>query len=618
MKVFSFGGAIAILAGTVKGNRHPYYDRVTDLADKYIRLMTGENIEPLLLQFNPREDDEMFKQRKRITKTIVGAVSGKVKGPFEKVARSNNVTKKFVFSGDNTAERLQELENVLSGYWGDETLNDYMEQRMLDLSFSDPNSFIVTEMIKTGDGETDVVVFPFEVSSHEAVDYSYSNNSLDYLVVNDGGPKYTIYTIGFTIVLTEKKDEEDDDQASIVVLGDVVTPDTDISQIGNAPGMSKIKIGKKWYEVYAIINTCNEIPAIRVGYKRDEVTMGNTYVSPMHKAIPRLEKIIKSDSELDLVISLHAFPQKMQYAQRCDGNIAENEICDGGYLRGKNGVKCRKCKGTGFLFHTSAASVLTYELPSQDELNGGANVPELDKLIAYKHPDINILEFENKYTRQLEDEVIKDVFISQNFEKANGTATATEINADMESIYDTLYPFARKFSAVYKKQVRITACYMNLNDGLKVIHQFPKDFKLKTISQLLTERKEAEDANAPEFFKNQLDQDIAEKIYHDNPIALNKFKVKQEHLPFAGKSLDQINSIVLSGRSTKENITLWIEFENIMKALEDEQYNMGINFYDLSYADRKKLIDAKVQEIIAIKASEAGVNPLNVDPGAVQ
>lgn len=601
--------ATQVMKATIEGARHPYYDRTTDLADKYLKLVTGENIDSLLEQFNPREDEEMFKQRLRLTKTIVGSVSGKVKGPFEKVARSNNVTKKFMFSGDDVEDKLGELEEVLSTYWGDETLDDYMETRILDLSFSDPNAFIVTEMM-TGE-EEEVHVFPFEVSSLEAVNYHYTNNALDYLIVWNGGKKYTMYTADITVVMIEVKDEADKDQKDIVVPGEMVSQVTDATDQDQE---FKMKIGSKWFAVKTLDNPCKEIPAIRVGYKRDEMTNGNTYVSPMHKAIPRLEKIIKSDSELDLVISLHAFPQKLQYAQRCQGDIQKSKICDHGMIRGTEDEVCRVCKGTGFIFHTSAQSAMTYEMPSQDELNGGAQVPDLDKMIVYKHPSIDIIKFENEYTRQLEDEVLKDVFISQNFERSSGTATATEIEYDMDSIYDTLYPFARKYSTIYKKQVRIASCYVELEEGLTVVHKFPKDFKLKTTSQLLEERKSAEDANAPEFMKNQIDIDIAEKILFDNPSALQKFKTKQQHLPFIGKSEEQIKDIITSNRSTKENIILWVEFENIMRELEDEGFTSPTpyNFYDLSYAERQEKIDEKVIEFMTKKSSELGISGLDL------
>lgn len=620
MKVLDFAGAMRILSSTVEGNRHPYYDRVTKLSDLYLKLMTGEEIEDLLVQFQPREDEEMFAQRKRITKTVVGAVSGKIKGPFEKVGRSNNVTKKLMISGDNGNEKLDTLQNKLDSYWGDETLDDYMDTRIIDLSFSDPNAFIVTEMFQESDSSP-LNIFPFEVSSLEAVNFHYTNNSLDFLVVWDGAKKYTMYTRKFTIVIVEKKDEKEEAQKKISVKGDLVTDQAQMDDIGTQDDQTKIKIGSKVYMIKVVENPCDEIPAIRVGYKRDEMTQGNTYVSPMHKAVQRMEKIIKADSELDLTIALHTFPQKMQYAQRCLGDPIRNEICEGGTLRGTDGKTCSKCQGSGFIFHNSAQSAIMYEMPSQDDLANGATLPDLDKMIVYKSPDINLIKFQNEYARMLEDQCIKDVFISQNFERSNGTATATEINFDMQSIYDTLYPFARKFSAIYRKQVRISACYMDLNEGLKVVHQFPKDFKLKSIGQLLAERKAAEDANAPEFFKSQLDLDIAEKVYHDNPIALNKFRVKQQHIPFSGKSQDQIFDIISGNRTTKETALLWIEFENIMQALEDEysesiiegdiNSDTPLSFYDLPYSERIRRIEAKVQQLLDQKTNDLSISPFD-------
>ena len=619
MKVLDFGGAMQVLSKTVKGTRHPYYERVTNLADLYLKLMTGENIDSLLVQFNPREDDEQFEQRKRITKTIVGAVGGKIKGPFEKVARSNNVTKKLMVNGDNSKADLDKLQDSLDSYWGDETLDDFMDTRILDLSFSDPNSFIITEMFKQS-SQDELKIFPFEVSSHEAVNFHYTNNSLDFLIVFDGQKRYTMYTKDFSIVLVEKKNTKHKEQKDITVEGELVTIDAQINEIGTQPGQTKIDIGSRTFMIRVVENMCSSIPAIRVGYKRDEMTGGNTYVSPLQKAVPRMEKIIKADSELDLTIALHTFPQKLQYAQRCLGDPIRNEICEGGYLRGKDGAICKKCQGSGFIFHNSAQSAIMYEMPPQDEMNQGAQLPDLDKLVVYKSPDINLIKFQNDYARMLEDLCIKDVFISQNFEKNNGSTTATEINFDMQSIYDTLYPFARKFSSIYKKQVRITACYLLVNEGLKVVHQFPKDFKLKSTDQLLAERKAAEDANAPEFFKKQLDLDIAEKVYHDNPIALNKFKVKQQHMPFAGKTQQQIQDIIAAGRTTKENALLWVEFENIMQSLEDQYAqelalgeitkDTSLSFYDLPYQERLVRITEQLQLLMGMKASELGIGSL--------
>lgn len=628
MELLTRNTALKILRDTVKGTRHPYYERVTALADKYLKLITGERVDSLLEQFNPRETEGMFKQRKRITKAIVGAVSGKIKGPFEKVARSNNVTRKLISKNENAGTQIQRLESSLSTFWGDESLNEYMEQRMLDLSFSDPNAFIVTE---SRDINGEVKTFPFEVSSHEAVNYRYLNNHLSYLVVHNTVnmepsaskaskkplDKYVIYTKDFSIVAVQIE-ERKNAQGLITTRTTGTLAINQGDRLPNEPNIEFMKLGGQVFTVWAVENICDEIPAIRIGYKRDEMTMGNTYVSPMQKGIPRLEKTIKSDSELDLTVALHTFPQKMQYVQKCPGNPKEQEVCENGTIKlgKKKGDNCPTCKGSGVLFHTSAQDAILYMMPTQEQLNQGVKPMDLDKLMVYKHPSIELIKFQNEYTRQLESETIRDVFISQTFERTNGSpTTATELNVNMESVYDTLYPFARKFSAVYKKQVRMVNCYINGPNDLSVIHQFPKDLKLKSVQMLIEEYKAANDAGLPEFFKKQIATDIASKIWHDDETALLKYNVKQSHMPFSGKSPQEVQDIINAGRSNEDQTILWIEFENIMQQLEDEQFNADTPrfFYNLTYDERVKLITDKVEEFKEQRAIERGISPLDVD-----
>ena len=59
------------------------------------------------------------------------------------------------------------------------------------------------------------------------------------------------------------------------------------------------------------------IPAFRVGYLRDDATDGRTFVSPIDSAIPYFRKSLKAVSELDLSITLHTFPQKIQQHDFC-------------------------------------------------------------------------------------------------------------------------------------------------------------------------------------------------------------------------------------------------------------------------------------------------------------
>jgi len=73
--------------------RHENYDHVTRLADKYEIYYTGKDLDNELQQFTPREEDELFTQRKKITKHIVTSVAWNVTSVEKKVPRSNGITK---------------------------------------------------------------------------------------------------------------------------------------------------------------------------------------------------------------------------------------------------------------------------------------------------------------------------------------------------------------------------------------------------------------------------------------------------------------------------------------------------------------------------------------------
>jgi hypothetical protein len=600
--------ALKVISGTLKGRKHINYDRTVELAEKYLALNTGENIEKLLKQFELRESPELFKQRVSLTKSVVGAISEKITNPFYKVARSTNVTKEITFESDEDSSKMTSLNAKLSEFYGEESFNDYLESQLVILSFIDPNSFIVIER-NFKDDKTDEI-FPFEVPSKDVFDYEYINNRLIYLVVgsscivknlNKGinkeqktfeAKKQTIYTKDFTIVLNQIQEEEISQDLTKILSFE------DSSELSN---QTYIEINDEFYIVWTVKNECNEVPAISVGYKRDPITRNKTFVSPMHKALPRMEKSIKADSELDLTISLHTFPQKIQAVQTCVGTI--NEPCDNGFIRHSKKVKCSLCKGSGQIIATSSQEAITVPMPTRKEINDGAGLIDLDKMLVYKTPPIDLIKFQNEYSRSLEKEAVKDVFSSDAFEM--GQATATEKIIDMESVYDTLYPFGKKYSAIYKKIVRVSACYIGLNKII-VRHSFPKDLKLKTTVQLIEELKQAEESNAPQFFKSQLSTDIANKIWNDDKISLNKYNVKQQHQPFQGKSKEEISQIINAGLSTKENITLFIEFENIFKSLEDRTISTDLkSFYELPYSERVELINKEVQDIIQKKTNES-------------
>lgn len=596
---------------------HRDYRRVVELAAKYKRLITGEDIAPLLLRFNPRESEEQFKQRIALTQLVTPAVSEKIKSPFYKVSRIDNVTKKIIFNDleqEQVEQRLENIEIAADDFYGDESLDDFMETNFVDLSFLDPNAFIAVEFNSFDPRTERAQPFPVEIPSDQAIQFQYVNNELQYLIrripykfkrMDKNGKTswvdgfiYRMYTEEFSIRFTQFDGKN-----------------ANISQTFNFEEFSEsnpinIKIGNNYFLVEIFYPEGGEIQLIRVGYKKDPMTNKRTCVNPFHAALPRFMKTIKSISELDLTMTLHVFQQKFQYIQACPGDVQKGDYCNKGLNR--NGDKCGICRGEGVLIHKSSADAVTLPLPKDPD-----DMFDLDKLMVYKGPHIDLIKFQDEYTEKLEKKAMEDVFVSSTLNRVIATQTATEKELDMESIYDTLLPFANKFSTVWKKLMRLVSTFTDqAQGGITIIHKFPKDFKLKTIGALIDDLKQAKDADAPVFLKREISNDIAHKIYADDPDALNEYFVKQQHMPFTGKSSDEIQVAINSRDVRRFDKVLFANFESIMTELEKEEIeNNKRDFYKLPFDTRVELIKTKVEQYIEeIDAGESTAQPFSSVP----
>ena len=171
------------ISEVVKDNiRHADYTRVTTLAAKYFTYYSGEGLDDELQQFTPREEEELFTQRKAITKHIVTSVAWNVTSVEKKVPRSNGITKLIGYKTENDA-KLKELTETLNKFWGDSTWDRYMEVRWIELNDIDPNTFVVFEWGDFNPVKELLQPYPFEVDSLQAIDYLYKNNILQYLTV---------------------------------------------------------------------------------------------------------------------------------------------------------------------------------------------------------------------------------------------------------------------------------------------------------------------------------------------------------------------------------------------------------------------------------------------------
>ena len=573
-----------------KNSTHRDFDHVTKLASEYKSHITGIGLDDQLKQFNLRESQEMFAQRKRLTQHISPAVAGSLRRPFLKVSRNKQI-KSSIELGDKRREEI--VQKMMSEFYGTNELNVkgldfWLRNRFLELTFSDPNSWIVIEWTPKPLNEV-VEPIPFEVKSENAVDFKITNGNLDWLLIkipeeiqfidrDETKSKivdsWTIYSKGYSLKVVEY-DPEFFTRNGIVV-------DPEFQSVWTEEKTKKNFI--------ATFNQSNLtfVPAFRVGYLRDDATDGRTFVNPFHDAMSYFRKSLKSVSELDLTIALHTFPQKIQFVPACRG-ISKTKRCQNGKIAGTE-TTCPKCNGSGLDTHNSAQDAIFVKMPEDK-----SEMFNLDNILTYKSPPIDLIKFQNDYVKSLKLDTHLAVFNSNMFlaDDPQFGKTATEIDINYESIHDTIFPYTEKFSEVWKTIVKTFAFLSGFNkgDSINLNHSFPADLKLKSTNMLIQEMKTANESNAPSFVIDQITNQIAGQMFNGDNYELKRFAVRHKFFPFNGKSKEEIGLLLASPYVSEWTKVLYGNFEAIFTDIEKD----FPSFYEKNYLDQWKILEDAVK-----------------------
>lgn len=624
--------ASPILFETINNEiKHIDYDRCNEIAKDYTAYATGVGIEDYLKRFNQRETEEAFKQRKELTQVNTTDIISRLRKPLAKVNRTP-ATVSMTWEGKDVSysiEKKKELLSVGSKFWGPKSVQKYLTQRISELDTIDPNSFLVIEFkeeVRQDDPKTKANPYPFEVNSKEAINYEFKNNLIQWLIVENkikivddkGNPSdgsiYYMYieneTIKATQIHAETVDSTRAGNRNII----------EINANSEIPLKPKVKYlystgkeedsdkNKKWFILEVFEHKIGFVPAKRVGTTLDPVTRFRTCVPVIHPAKCYLDKAVKAMSEMDLTSVLHTFPQKIQYADPCDGQRVESGLigCSKGLT--PSGTVCKVCNGTGFKGHTSSQDVIQIKMPKE-----ASEIVSLENIMVYKHPPIDLLKFQQEFCFDvLINESISAVYNSQIFSRKDIAQTATENNIDLDSVYDTLRDFADNSSELYVFCYRCIAAIRSIDKGLTVHHSFPSDFKMQPLDSLLNDLNKANENGAPAHAKAAINSKIIAKMYMDQPKKITEIETQDKFFPFAGKTESEIAFILASDLTTKFNKILYSHYKKIFNDLEFESSLKNIDFYEVDEAMQRALIMAKVQSIITEIESEDSADTSNL------
>lgn len=540
---------------------HQDYEYVVELADKYYKMKSGDKITDLLRRMITRETEAEFTQRCNISKSVIPSTLNSTQLPFQKALRKQPLLRELIYKSKETTK---ELEGYIAKFWGEKSLEEYLEYAFINYNFIDPNAFLITEFDEFDSKKEKASPYPFVATAEECIMFEYKNEILQYLIVRlpikytlteevvrdnqkvvdevtKDGVKYTMYLGADTIQMTE-------------VGATHIAKDGEVIEI----------IAERHYRLEYFTPKASKVPAARFGFNYDVQTKGRTMVSVYHCVLLLLEKMMKTDSELDLTISMTAFPQRIMYLDACS-----NKNCKDGQLLDGTGI-CTECGGTGKSpIHKSVADIITFKLPKE-----GQELIDLEKILIYKSPPIETLKFMDEYVSGLRKLIHAMMFNAEIFSRTEITTTATEKNLETDNMNDTLYPFARAYSAMWEFVVRDIATFKDLGKDLTVHHKMPEDFKFKSLPELMTEMKTAKDAGASTSTIAAIEDDINNILYNDRPVDLKKIQVKQRYNPFRGYDEGTVRLLISQNRTTEYNATLWANLESIFNELEIEDPNI--------------------------------------------
>ena len=397
-----------------------------------------------------------------------------------------------------------------------------------------------------------------------AVDFYFERGDLQYLTIQTGD-KLTCYQKNFAATL--KKTGEYSGVANSTIL----------------ENGGKIMIeGEVWiYNEY--VHNLEEIKAKRVGYKRDKLTNGQTFVWPIEAADPYLMKSLKVVSELDLTAANVAFPVSIRYGDECQA-----PGCDNGYTDGKT---CGACQGSGK--KQSPTGVLEEIVVSPMPTDPG-NMLDLSKLLVHVSPDVAILDWQQKYVQELEAKCKTAYLNSEIFSHKEVQETATGKSIDMQNANDVVYKYFKFYAEFWKFTVDAIADITGKAAGLNAQIIVSKDLKLKTLNELMEDLKQANDSGASPATRQAIEWDIMRIISTDSPTEFQEWQVRERFNPFSGYTEEQK---MVWAQSPLIPMTQRVLYANLGYIFDQIEFaNPG--FYKLPYDQQKGIVDAKVLEVM--------------------
>lgn len=573
------------------GERHRNYKRTVEYAEELKNIICAEeeSKSSLLKQYNRRETKEEFEKSLDHTELLTRAMSERIFAPVDKGSRNDQIHPEFKWKDNKVGN---DTEKAIQKFYSDKSLYQYCIEHILSTVKYDPNAFVLMQFKEFNPNiekpKPEAVIIP----SSSAVDYNYENGELDYLIVHSSRyGHYTLYLPDYNIRLTEVKEDK---KATDV--------DTSKGEFHSYEALKENKItlikvrGKLFSFGYTEEVKAERVQAERIGFRLDTWTGGETCVSLVHPAIPRIKRTLQKSRNLSLNLDLHTFNQKIQVVRSCGGY--ENDTCNGG--KNNLGETCQNCKGSGLEpYHQGPQDVIEVPLSRNQ-----ADQIDIDKVIKYIQPETETTKLLWEFEKENTNESFNDVYTSNAFSQVSATKTATEVTVSYESVHDKVHPeFSQGLRKNFRFMAGMIATFLDEKSSLESVDlKVPSDLQLYTLQELISQYKAAKDSGAPIQVLKKIKSQILSMINKDDDMQVRKDAAMMLHEPMSDKTKEEIQFGVSNGYVRKKDAVLFMNYEQIMNRVFQK---LGDKFFAKEYSEQQKAIDEEVTLLMQEIAAES-------------
>ena len=294
-----------------------------------------------------------------------------------------------------------------------------------------------------------------------------------------------------------------------------------------------------------------------------------------------------------------SYPIYSGYEQNCDyHNDESGDECDGGFLKDRQGhykidssgqlLRCPKCGDKRIV---GVGSFVEVPIPQE-------NQPDLRNPVQMLTVDRNSLDFNVDEQTRLKNEIITSVCGVDSELVNNKAINEKQVDANFESQSTILNRIKKGFEDA-QNFVDSTVCklrYGNLFVSAKI--NLGTDFYTLSPATLREQYKSAKDAGASEAELDNLQNQILETEYRNNPTQLQRMLILAELEPFRHLTRAEAMDLYSKNLITEDELVVKLNFSNFVRRFERENTNILEFGTQIPYSKKIEVITNKFLEYV--------------------